>query len=257
VASPEQALREAHDAEMNGDLSVAESILRDAVKRWKREPEFKMRHARVLRTMGLEKRALKVYRSVLKTNPQRADAAQAAAETAMALGKAKLAETLWGRALAVGAPTDVATTGLCRAMWLRGRREEAWEQALQSFVQNGRASRPLHEFLIECSPVLGMSVPDLDLLDVSELKEAGGRGPALVRDDAMRTPATFATDSMEAMAGIDAQALLDLSNVQNVDLLSDTIDSAAAVDMSALALPRPSVSARSKDEIPDDLLDFD
>ena len=256
MASPEQALREAHDAEISGDLSVAESILRDAVKRWKREPEFKMRHARVLRTMGLEKRALKVYRSVLKTNPQRADAAQAAAETAMALGKAKLAETLWGRALAVGAPTDVATTGLCRAMWLRGRREEAWEQALQSFVQNGRASRPLHEFLIECSPILGMSVPGLDLLDVSELEE-GGRGPALVRDDAMLKPATFATDSMEAMAGIDAQALLEPSNVQDVDLLSGTGDSAAAVDMSALALPRPSVSARPKDEIPDDLLDFD
>jgi hypothetical protein len=142
-------------------------------------------------------------------------------------------------------------------MWLRGRREEAWEQALQSFVQNGRVSRPLHEFLIECSPILGMSVPDLDLLDVSELEEAGGRGPALVRDDALLAPATFATDSMEAMAGIDAQALLESPIVQDVDLLSGTDDSAAAVDMSALALPRPSVSARPKDEIPDDLLDFD
>ena len=80
--TPEQALRDAHAAEVEGDLHLAETILRSACKRWRREPEFKMRHAKVLRGLGNERRALKVYRAVLKAHPQRADAAIGAAEMA-------------------------------------------------------------------------------------------------------------------------------------------------------------------------------
>ena len=81
MESPEDALRQAQSAEASGDLVLAESILRGAVKKWKREPEFKMRYGRVLRKLGRDRRALKIFRAVLKSHPQRADAAQAAAES--------------------------------------------------------------------------------------------------------------------------------------------------------------------------------
>ncbi|MDP6845285.1 MAG: hypothetical protein QF722_07050, partial [Candidatus Thalassarchaeaceae archaeon] len=87
MESPEQALSDAHAAEIGGDLKMAESILRNASKKWRREPEFKMRHGRILRSLGNERKALKVYRAVLKAHPQRSDAAVAAAETASSLNK--------------------------------------------------------------------------------------------------------------------------------------------------------------------------
>ena len=129
MESPEDALREAQSAEVNGDIALAETLLRAASKKWRREPEFKMRHARVLRALGNERKALKVYRTVLKAQPQRADAAIGAAQTATSLNKLRLAESLWSRALSVGAQADVATEGLCRTIWTRGRKEESWERA--------------------------------------------------------------------------------------------------------------------------------
>ena len=95
MESPEDALREAQSAEVGGDLALAESLLRAASNRWKREPEFKLRHARVLRALGNERKALKVYRSVLKAHPQSADVAINAAHTATSLNKLRLAESLW------------------------------------------------------------------------------------------------------------------------------------------------------------------
>ncbi len=255
--SPEQALREAHAAEVEGNLAGAESILRDSCKRWKREPEFKMRHGRVLRRMGLEKKALKVYRTLLKAHPQRADAATAAAECAMALGKARLSETLWGRALAVGASSDESTAGLCRAMWLRGQKEEAWQRALQAFVQQGRIGKSLHAFLEECAPILGEAVPELDLLEIGEFAEEPA-GLSAIRTESQLPQTAFASDSMEAMAGIAADDLTTLTDVSVTDaLLSSGNEEGAAVDMSALALPKPDISARPEVEIPEDLLDFD
>lgn len=257
VDSPEQALREAHAAEVEGNLAIAESILRDACKRWKREPEFKMRHGRVLRRMGHEKKALKVFRTVLKAHPQRADAATAAAECAMAIGKSKLSETLWGRALALGASSDEATAGLCRAMWAGRAKEEAWERALTAFTQQGRTGRALHAFLQECAPILGTSVPELDLLEIGELDHVD-TGVTGVRSDAGLMPATFASDSVEAMAGLTADALTAPVDTSDADrLLGKTLDDHASVDMSALAQPRPTISARPEVDLPDDLLDFE
>jgi tetratricopeptide (TPR) repeat protein len=243
VDSPEQALREAHAAEVEGNLAGAESILRDSCKRWKREPEFKMRHGRVLRRMGLEKKALKVYRTLLKAHPQRADAATAAAECAMAL--------------AVGASSDESTAGLCRAMWLRGQKEEAWQRALQAFVQQGRIGKSLHAFLEECAPILGEAVPELDLLEIGEFAEEPA-GLSAIRTESQLPQTAFASDSMEAMAGIAADDLTTLTDVSVTDaLLSSGNEEGAAVDMSALALPKPDISARPEVEIPEDLLDFD
>ena len=252
--SPEQALRDAHAAEVEGDLHLAETILRSACKRWRREPEFKMRHAKVLRGLGNERRALKVYRAVLKAHPHRADAAIAAAETATSLNKSRLAESLWGRALSVGAPTDVATVGLCRTIWIRGRKEEAWERARSAFVQGGNSSRLLYDFMCECSPIIGKTVPQLDLLETGEFND-DSTTPASRRELNL-DPATFSADSLESMAGITAAELTAPPDSEISALLGDDSDQ-SQVDMSAMGKPQSAKEAKTDVELPDDLLDFD
>ena len=252
--SPEQALRDAHAAEVEGDLHLAESILRSACKRWRREPEFKMRHAKVLRGLGNERKALKVYRSVLKAHPHRADAAIAAAETATSLNKSRLAESLWGRALSVGAPTDVATVGLCRTIWIRGRKEEAWERARSAFVQGGNSSRLLYDFMCECSPIIGTTVPQLDLLETGEFNDDST--PPESRRELNLDPATFSADSLESMAGITAAELAAPPDSEISALLGDDSDQ-AQIDMSAMSQPQSVKESKTDVELPDDLLDFD
>jgi tetratricopeptide (TPR) repeat protein len=254
VDTPEQALREAHAAEVEGNLNLAESILRSACKRWRREPEFKMRHGRILRSLGNDRKALKVFRAVLKAHPHRADAAVAAAETATSLNKSRLAESLWGRALSVGAPTDVATVGLCRTIWIRGRKQEAWDRARGAFVQGGNSSRLLYDFLTECSPIIGTNVPELDLLETGELNDE------LTTPDSRReltlSPATFSADSLESMAGITAAELAASHNDEISTLLGDEVEQ-PQVDMSAIGQAQATEETRTDVEIPDDLLDFD
>ncbi len=252
--SPEQALRDAHAAEVEGDLHLAETILRSACKRWRREPEFKMRHAKVLRGLGNERRALKVYRAVLKAHPQRADAAIGAAEMATSLNKSRLAESLWGRALSVGAPTDVATVGLCRTIWIRGRKEEAWERARSAFVQGGNSSRLLYDFMCECSPIIGTTVPQLDLLETGEFNDDST--PPESRRELNLDPATFSADSLESMAGITAAELAAPPDSEISALLGDDSDQ-AQIDMSAMSQPQSVKESKTDVELPDDLLDFD
>tara|TARA_Y100000588_G_C14197838_1_gene901032 strand:+ start:815 stop:1579 length:765 start_codon:yes stop_codon:yes gene_type:complete len=254
VDSPEQALRDAHAAEVEGDLHLAETILRSACKRWRREPEFKMRHAKVLRGLGNERRALKVYRAVLKAHPQRADAAIGAAEMATSLNKSRLAESLWGRALSVGAPTDVATVGLCRTIWIRGRKEEAWERARSAFVQGGNSSRLLYDFMCECSPIIGTTVPQLDLLETGEFNDDST--PPESRRELNLDPATFSADSLESMAGITAAELAAPPDSEISALLGDDSDQ-AQIDMSAMSQPQSVKESKTDVELPDDLLDFD
>ena len=252
--SPEQALRDAHAAEVAGDLNLAESILRAASKRWRREPEFKMRHGKVLRSIGKERKALKVFRSVLKDHPQRADAAIAAAETASSLNKSRLAESLWGRALSVGAPTDVATVGLCRTIWIRGRKEEAWERARSAFLQGGNSSRILHDFLRECSPIIGTQVPELDVLETGELTTESTSIES--RRELSIDPPIFAADSVEAMAGITAADLQASPSDEVTELLGDN-HTQHQIDLSAISNAKSSKESRADVEIPDDLFDFD
>ena len=254
VDSPEQALRDAHAAEVEGNLILAESILRAASKRWRREPEFKMRHGKILRNLGSDKKALKVYRSVLKAHPQRADAAIAAAETASSLNKARLAESLWARALSVGAPTDVATVGLCRTIWLRGRKEEAWGRALGAFTQGGNSSRKLHDFLRECSPIIGTQVPEIDVLETGELNDDFTTTTS--RRELSIEPPTFATDSVEAMAGITADNLAAPSTEAISELLGVS-ETSQQIDMSEMSKSTSGKEDRADVEIPDDLFDFD
>ncbi len=254
VDSPEQALRDAHAAQVEGDLILAESILRAASKRWRREPEFKMRHGKILRNLGNDKKALKVYRSVLKAHPQRADAAIAAAETASSLNKARLAESLWSRALSVGAPTDVATVGLCRTIWLRGRKQEAWERALSAFLQGGNSSRKLHDFLRECSPIIGTQVPEIDVLETGELNDDFAALTSR-RELTIESP-TFATDSVEAMAGITADDLSAPTSEAITELLGVN-ESPQQIDMSEMSKSTSEKETQTDVEIPDDLFDFE
>ena len=254
MESPEDALRQAQAAEVEGDLILAESLLRTASKRWKREPEFKMRHARVLRAIGQERKALKVYRAVLKAHPQRADAAMGAAQTATSLNKLKLAESLWSRALSVGVQADVATEGLCRTIWTRGRKEESWERAKVAFVQGGSSSRILHDFLRECAPIIGTSVPEIDLLETGQLDT--DFTPIESRRELNLKPATFSGDSVEAMAGMSATDLSAPANQEVTELLGLN-ETRPQVDMSALqGGPKPAETTTGA-VIPDDLLDFD
>lgn len=254
MESPEEALREAQEAEVQGELALAESLLRGASKRWKREPEFKMRHARVLRSMGNDRKALKVYRTVLKSHPQRADAAMNAAQTATSLNKLRLAESLWSRALSVGASADVATEGLCRTIWTRGRKEEAWERAKVAFVQGGSSSRILHDFLRECSPIIGTTVPQIDLLETGELE--ADFSPMESRRELTLQPAKFSGDSVEAMAGMTADDLSAPPSQEITELLGEN-ESQPQIDMSALQYPSEAPTTPTEVAIPDDLLDFD
>ena len=254
VDSPEQALRDAHAAEVEGNLHLAESILRTASKRWRREPEFKMRHGKVLRSLRNDKKALKVYRSVLKAHPHRADAAVAAAETASSLNKARLAESLWSRALSVGAPTDVATVGLCRTIWLRGRKEEAWERALSAFTQGGNSSRILHDFLRECSPIIGTQVPEIDILETGELNDDFSSITSR-RELTIESP-KFAGDSVEAMAGITADDLAAPASEAITELLGGS-EPQHQIDMSEMSKTAKPKENQADVEIPDDLFDFD
>ncbi|MDP6906398.1 MAG: tetratricopeptide repeat protein [Candidatus Thalassarchaeaceae archaeon] len=256
MESPEDALRIAHAAETEGDLILAESTLKSASKRWKREPEFKMRHGRVLRKLGRNKKALKVFRSVLKNHPQRSDAAQSSAELAQDLGKNRLAEALWGRALAVGAPNDVATVGLCKAIWARGRKEDAWSQALQSFIQNGRSSKILHNFLLECSPIIGTSVPELDQFDTASFGADESNRGSDVRTGSKLVSANFGSDSVESMAGIQLDDTSTPSISDFSELLGVEETKSKSIDLSMVRGKSHSKDGSNEVEIPDDILDF-
>ena len=255
MESPEDALREAQSAEVNGDIALAETLLRAASKKWRREPEFKMRHARVLRALVNERKALKVYRTVLKAQPQRADAAIGAAQTATSLNKLRLAESLWSRALSVGAQADVATEGLCRTIWTRGRKEESWERAKVAFVQGGSSSQVLHDFLRECAPIIGTTVPEIDMLETGQLDTDFSQTES--RREMNLKPATFSGESVEGMAGISATDLSAPADQELTELLG-TNESHQQIDMSALQTSGSGPEAPATNvEIPEDLLDFD
>ncbi len=259
METPEEALRTAHSLEVEGNLEMAADILKDASKRWKREPEFKMRYARVLRRLGSEKKALRVFKSVIRAHPQRADAAQGAAECAQVIGKAKVAEKHWSRALSLGAAHDVCSVGICRAMWVRGKREEAWHQAIAAFTAEGMRSATLHDFLKEISPTIGLKVPELDVMESLELDAAAdARGSGQVAGGSLVAP-QFSSDSLESMAGVDSDAAAaTAAAIQDAQsLLNDDKDVEGKIDMSALSLPKPIIAERETVEIPEDILDFD
>jgi hypothetical protein len=206
--SPEDVLTAVRDAVAAGDLATAEVVLRQASKRWSREPEFAIRHAKVLTQMNNEKSAYKVYRKVMKKAPERLDACRGAADAAIQIGKGRDAEKLYGRAIGLGMSLDEATAGIARSFSIRKRYAEAWEKAVTQFKDSGRKSRDLHSLLTEISPIVGAGVPPLnefDMADVEQVQVEVRRD----QDDPMLTGKSFEAGSLEAMAGVDKGTLVD------------------------------------------------
>ena len=251
MATPEQVLADARGCMNEGDLEGAAKIFKQACKRWQKEPEFRIRYAGVLERLGRPSQAYRQYKRAMRISPERLDACAGAAECALACGWARDATRLYGRSIGLGMNIDVATTGIARALCLRKRHHEAWVKASAQFIEGGNKSRVLHGFMTEISPIVGLRVPDLDEFDLAELP---GELAPVRRDSGVYSEsedANFSTGSIEAMAGIDEDALRTLSTPGVTELLGDSSVSATplGIDLSALGEISSSKppSDRSKD----------
>lgn len=238
MTSPEEVLATVRKAMSSGDLESAESALRDARKRWKKEPEFAVRHANVLVKQGKHGQALKVYRKVMKKSPERLDACIGAAECAIQTGKGKLAEKLYSRGIGLGLSLDDATLGIARSLVIRSQHHLAWEKAIIQFKSSGNKSKVLHGLLKEISPQTGISVPSLDQFDTAIIDsniESVRRG----KPDPRLAENTFAAGSFEAMAGVDRATLVESGELPTDDLLDVTGSGGTSlgIDLSALQNP--------------------
>ena len=220
MTSPDEILTTVRDAMSKGDLELAEKTLREASSTWKREPEFAVRHANVLVQMGNHRNALKVYRKVMKQVPERLDACIGAAECAIKVGNGKLAEKLFSRAIGLGMSLDLATAGISRSLIIRSRHHQAWEKALAQFVSTENKSKELHKLLQEISPQVGSSVPALNQFDSAEIDDFDSNIRGGV-DDPRLSDNNFDAGSIEAMAGVDRETLLNQHEMLGDDLLSD------------------------------------
>ena len=238
MTSPEEVLATVRQAMSSGDLESAEIALRDARKRWKKEPEFAVRHANVLVKQGKHAQALKVYRKVMKKSPERLDSCIGAAECAIQTGKGKLAEKLYSRGIGLGLSLDDATLGIARSLVIRSQHHLAWEKAILQFKSSGNKSKGLHGLLKEISPQTGISVPSLDQFDTAiiDTNIEGVRRDTL---DPRLAENKFAAGSFEAMAGVDRDTLVESGDVASDVLLDVTASGGTSlgIDLSALQEP--------------------
>ena len=238
MTSPEEVLATVRQAISSGDLDGAEIALRDARKRWKKEPEFAVRHANVLVQQGKHGQALKVYRKVMKKSPERLDACIGAAECAIQTGKGRLAEKLYSRGIGLGLSLDEATLGIARSLVIRSQHHLAWEKAIVQFKSSGNKSKGLHGLLKEISPQTGISVPPLDQFDTAIL-DTNIEGVRRDNPDPRLAENTFAAGSFEAMAGVDRDTLVESGDLPTDDLLDVTASGSTSlgIDLSALQDP--------------------
>ena len=249
MTSPEEVLATVRQAMSSGDLESAEIALRDARKRWKKEPEFAVRHANVLVKQGKHGQALKVYRKVMKKSPERLDACIGAAECAIQTGKGKLAEKLYSRGIGLGLSLDDATLGIARSLVIRSQHHLAWEKAIVQFKSSGNKSKELHGLLKEISPQTGISVPPLDQFDTAII-DSNIEGVRRDNPDPRLAENTFAAGSFEAMAGVDRDTLVESGGLPTDDLLNVTASGGTSlgIDLSALQDP-PQKSHTSQGDI--------
>ena len=249
MTSPEEVLATVRQAMSSGDLESAEIALRDARKRWKKEPEFAVRHANVLVKQGKHGQALKVYRKVMKKSPERLDACIGAAECAIQTGKGKLAEKLYSRGIGLGLSLDDATLGIARSLVIRSQHHLAWEKAIVQFKSSGNKSKELHGLLKEISPQTGISVPSLDQFDTAII-DSNIEGVRRDNPDPRLAENTFAAGSFEAMAGVDRDTLVESGGLPTDDLLNVTASGGTSlgIDLSALQDP-PQKSHTSQGDI--------
>lgn len=249
MTSPEEVLATVRQAMSSGDLESAEIALRDARKRWKKEPEFAVRHANVLVKQGKHGQALKVYRKVMKKSPERLDVCIGAAECAIQTGKGKLAEKLYFRGIGLGLSLDDATLGIARSLVIRSQHHLAWEKAIVQFKSSGNKSKGLHGLLKEISPQTGISVPSLDQFDTAII-DTNIEGVRRDNPDPRLAENTFAAGSFEAMAGVDRDTLVESGDLLTDDLLDLTASGGTSlgIDLSALQNP-PQKSHTSQGDI--------
>lgn len=238
--TPEDVLSAVREAMMADDLDTAEATLRMASKRWSREPEFAIRYARVLSQQGKDKAAFKAYRKVMRKAPERLDACRGAADSAIKVGKGRDAEKLYGRAIGLGLSLDEANAGIARSLTLRNRHAEAWEIALSQFNDSGRKCRELHALMKEMSPIVGAAVPPLNEFDMADVEQTQQE---VRRDhsDPILTGQSFDAGSIEAMAGVDKQTLVE-DDVQEIEnLFDDSVkmggETSLGIDLSFLDQP--------------------
>lgn len=249
MTSPEEILATVRQALSSGDLEGAEIALRTAKKRWKREPEFAVRHANVLVQQGKHGQALKVYRKVMKKAPERLDACISAAECAIQTGKGRLAEKLFSRGIGLGLSLDDATLGIARSLVIRSQHHLAWEKAIVQFKSSGNKSKGLHDLLKEISPQTGISVPSLDQFDTAII-DADIESVRRDYPDPRLAENTFDAGSFEAMAGVDRGTLVESDDFLTDDLLSVTSSGGTSlgIDLSALQ-DKPENSNSPTDDI--------
>ncbi len=237
MASPDDVLASVRDALDAGDLELAEKILRDASRTWKREPEFAIRHANILARLGRHAHALKVYRKAMKKAPERLDACKGAAECAIQIGNGKLAERLYSRATGLGLSLDEAALGISRSLIIRSQHHMAWDKALIQFKASGNKSKEIHALLKEISAQVGSSVPELDQYDSIEMDSEYSEIRTEISDIHLADN-SFEAGSIEAMAGLDRDSLLDSSNdIDDGILIDSSIGSGKTnlgIDFSAL-----------------------
>jgi len=238
--TPEDVLSAVREAMMAGDLDAAEASLRMASKRWSREPEFAIRYARVLSQQGKDKAAFKAYRKVMRKAPERLDACRGAADSAIKVGKGRDAEKLYGRAIGLGLSLDEANAGIARSLTLRNRHAEAWEIALSQFKDSGRKSRELHALLKEMSPIVGAAVPPLNEFDMGDVEQTQQEVRRDLSDPTLGGQ-SFDAGSLEAMAGVDKQTLVEDDVLEFENLLDDSVkmggETSLGIDLSFLDQP--------------------
>jgi hypothetical protein len=244
MTNPEEVLATVRQAMSSGDLESAEIALRDARKRWKKEPEFAVRHANVLVKQGKHGQALKVYRKVMKKSPERLDACIGAAECAIQTGKGRLAEKLYSRGIGLGLSLDDATLGIARSLVIRSQHHLAWEKAIVQFKSSGNKSKGLHGLLKEISPQTGISVPSLDQFDTAII-DTNIEGVRRSNPDPRLAENTFAAGSFEAMAGVDRATLVESGDLPTDDLLDVTASGGTSLGIDLSALQNPSQKSHS------------
>ncbi len=112
----------------------------------------------------------------------------------------------------------------------------------------------MHDFLRECSPIIGTQVPEIDILETGELND--DFSPISSRRELAIESPTFAADSVEAMAGITADDLAAPASEAITELLGGN-DPQHQIDMSEMGKVSTDKKPQSDVEIPDDLFDFD
>ncbi len=248
MASPEATLREAIALESGGDPVAAELVLRRACRTWRGEAEFAIRHAALLMRLGQAKRALKRYRKVMKSHPQRLEASIGAAEAAQLLGKHKMAESIYARAMALGMHGDEAALGIAASLLARGKRKRAWDTAFARFETSGHQHRGLHDLLMEIAPHLGKSVPPMEVYDTPDTSSIEARKPVAVVHEAT---------SMEALAGIQATDLVATSADDPMATLLGDDENVRGSSTVPMDLPADELLRASPAEVPEDVLEFD